>query len=207
MLEINLNFPDPISDETHFFGRDEVWKQVQWCLWGPNPRPIIVLGERYIGKTSLLRVSIQRMKSFSESHLIPILLPSGSKLSSYNSLTTSIYNSLQTAINEIQPKNDSQKTVRVQQSVPVHQFIKRLEELISGFHGKTLVLCLDDFDSILQPLIQEGSEQEIKSIIDLIDALIMERRNLQITLFITASKIPEVLRKSGILTEFLSRHG
>jgi len=194
MLTVNLNFPDPITEDKCFYGRDEVWNQVQRNLLGPNSRPVILLGERQLGKTSLLQISIQRIETLPESHLIPVVLPPGSTLSSYESLAVSLVKNLQMAVMNILSSSAVQDLKQPQKLGSNQELIDLLYDLVQQVDGKEFVFCLDDLDSLLQPLIHEGLEDEIQKIVGLIDNLIWGRHRLRINFFITLSKIPEVLR-------------
>lgn len=188
----DLNFPAPISEETNFYGRDRVWREVQRCITGPDPRPVILLGERLIGKTSLLQISAKRMAKHSDCALIPIILPHEPLPTPYYLLTTSIYQNLQIAINHLSGSDHTKEFV------PGDGFIDDLRDLLSEKLACTFVICIDSFDYLLQPLIHDGAEDEIQKIIWVIDSLIRERQSLGINMFITLSRIPDVLGRSNI---------
>jgi hypothetical protein len=50
---IELNFPNEVSEEKDFYGRRREREQIERTLLSGTGRPVIILGERRIGKTSL----------------------------------------------------------------------------------------------------------------------------------------------------------
>jgi len=137
------------------------------------------------------------MAAHSDSSLVPVMLPPGSTLSSYELLTSSVYKNLQAKINALTEADIVKKLI------PANDFLENLHDLLHGILGRTFVICIDGFDSLLQPLIREGVEDEIQKIIWVIDTLIRERQNLGINLFITLSTIPNALRRPNVPNKIL----
>ena len=54
-----MNFPNPVQTRADLFGRDQELQRIQATLRLSKRRPIIIMGERLMGKTSLLNVALE----------------------------------------------------------------------------------------------------------------------------------------------------
>jgi len=56
---VELNFPNPVETLADLFDRDAELELVLTALRSPTRRPIVIMGERVMGKTSLLNVAAE----------------------------------------------------------------------------------------------------------------------------------------------------
>jgi hypothetical protein len=59
---IQLNFPNAVTDAKDFYDRQNELDQIEAALFSVQPKPVLILGERCIGKTSLINVCLQRFE-------------------------------------------------------------------------------------------------------------------------------------------------
>ncbi len=194
-LKIELNFPAPIREEAHFYGREDAWRQVRSCFLEPNARPVILLGERQVGKTSFLRISAQRIQALSGGSFVPVFVSPPARPLSSETFAAAILESLQVAVESRLPGGRGQPGLP-SWPLPASQLVESLAAVFQGSSGKTFLLCLDGLDALLQPLIREGLTAEIEAIVRLLNLLIQERPRLPLAVYITSSRIPDVLQKS-----------
>src|SRR5262245_696913 len=60
-MDIELNFPNPVETLADLFDRKEELNQIQQEIESPIRRPIVIIGERRTGKTSILNVAAENL--------------------------------------------------------------------------------------------------------------------------------------------------
>lgn len=67
---LELNFPNPIETRADLFDREPELSAIQETLRSPTRRPVVIMAERVMGKTSLLNVVIEWV---TEEHRLSVL--------------------------------------------------------------------------------------------------------------------------------------
>src|SRR5436853_5721996 len=58
-----LNFPNAVRDEKDFYGRKAELERIEGVLLSSKRIPLIIIGERRIGKTSIQNIIIRRLRA------------------------------------------------------------------------------------------------------------------------------------------------
>lgn len=150
--------------------------------------PVIFIGERRAGKTSVIKYFQNHFNI--DSDFIPILVPWQSIHSRdqlIQEILQGIWFELDGAIRE-----DSQLTQLVEQGTSsLTEFIRALQELAEILSGKTLVFLIDEFDSILED--ENTPSAEKSKILGLTNALVEGPADLPVKLMLTMTRTPDRL--------------
>lgn len=176
-----------------FFDRHAERDQALGVLSSPGDRrPVVIVGERRMGKTSLLRHLIERLKALPA--VVPVQLPIGGSLHSADDLFGEICDHLSAAL-ELDPDALPET---VEGLAPAEQ-LQVLARLCTAAGGKTAVLCLDEVDACLEH--QETPDAERYKIAALLNALAQED-GLPIRLLCTMIRLPSGLPPAALATFF-----
>ena len=190
-----LNFPNAVRDDPDFFNRDAERLHIQHAFHAATSKPIVILGERRIGKTSLLNVSVNWLRD----------------QSFYTVVFPGPWNSLQQFKLEFLSALASALGVRLRQKewidaaghlmlATVPELIDACREVCAAAPDRRFVVCIDEFDSFLLKCDDADERQGIQ---DLAFYLI-ERTNLPITLFFTMTRPTEKVGRA-YPTSFLNK--
>jgi hypothetical protein len=186
---IELNFPDPVTSERGFFNRQKEWALVEKTLRS-GERPLIILGERRIGKTSLQSVAARRLKA--EAALEPLFLPFGSLMRSTDDFARELLQGLCASMGQ-----DSRQTGLLDAggNFCLHSFGEYTQALrnVSGQDRRFLV-CVDEFDATLK----NCDDKQAKKLAALVTHLTNQggQGNLPLGFFFSMTGIPETVTKS-----------
>jgi hypothetical protein len=187
---VDLNFPNAIYDEEDLFGREEVVREIENNFLHKKRTPVLLVGERRIGKTSVQNVIMKRLQTQINPQYIQLAIePRG--MSTFNAFSQAI---LLRLIAFQQKKHPA--AIKEQLQLPFNiQNIEEFEFLFSqNVHDLTdqvFVITVDEFDEIVRQAVNLGDE--LSKIMGLIYYLV-EKADLPITFFFTMTKIPEVMR-------------
>ena len=79
----DFDFPSAVRDATGFFGREDEFNSVVLYLTSKSSQPVVIQGERRIGKTSLLNRVVQHLSNLGTPNFVPIFIePRGIKTAS-----------------------------------------------------------------------------------------------------------------------------
>lgn len=156
-------------------------------------RPVIIVGERRMGKTSLLRHLIERLRALPD--VVPVQLPIGGSLHSADDLFGEICDHLSAALELDQEAPEAIEGLSPDEQLAV------LRDLCKAAAGRTVVLCLDEVDACLEH--QETPADERPKIAALLNALVVED-DLPIRLLCTMIRLPASL-PSDALAPFFDR--
>lgn len=179
---VDLNFPNAVTDPKDFFGRTAELQLIQNLLQSRQKIPVIIFGERRIGKTSLQNVSIRSAEGYT-----PLLIePRGIK--TFNQLCLSILQSL--ANTQGKPGSDPElvQSLNRETVVSIDQFEFWFMRLVGEGNAAAYLLCIDEFEEILRSL----PEPERQRVLGLIHWLI-EKTPLNLRLFFTMTR-PDTLQ-------------
>lgn len=191
---LELNFPNPIETKSDLFDREPELAEVQETVRSPARRPAAIMGERVMGKTSLLNVVIEWATE--ESQLSVLQLPHVSSRDAFvEELLDGIAAEAHTSLHQLGLRDDRG---RLRLST-VTEFARVAGELTAAAAGQTFVLCLEELDSMLVNCPDDTSANQI---LDLILHLV-SRTSLPIKFVFTITRTaPQILRSDA--SPFLS---
>jgi DNA-binding winged helix-turn-helix (wHTH) protein len=195
---INLNFPNEVRNESDFWGRQSELERIERTLLATDRKPVTVLGERRIGKTSLLNISIKRGVAKSSGRIVPLVIPSSftQVIHSLEDYTTEILRvvcgHLGRSLDETRPITEGKGQ---DQTVPsrIARIVDTIAQLLKNAPDAAFILCIDEFDNILVNCV--GKEAEARSVLALTDE-IMQSPGLPLSLYLVMTRLPEELRAS-----------
>ncbi len=187
MLE--LNFPNAVSDEQDFYGRKKDIERIEHTL--QTNHPMIILGERRMGKTSLQTITTKRLVAREAGRFVPLLLPSSSAIRSLNDYAQEILKSLCSylgkSLQEIGLVNEKNRLLLVS----IGQIKDIITRLLGKDYPKTFIICIDEFDAILI----NCAGDEANKILALTH-YITATADLPLTMYLTMTRLPEYLRNT-----------
>ncbi len=176
---IELNFPNPVSNQKDFYDRQEPLERIKQSLSSESARPLVILGERRIGKTSLYTRSINFVKEELSEQFTPLLLPHGASIYSFNDFVRELLQTLSKALNKKLAESGLMGQDGKLQLLSMGQLSETLAQLISK-SNKTFIICMDEFDAALA----NSSPTDADKILGLTGYL-AERADLPITTLFT----------------------
>ncbi len=188
---IELNFPNPVSQDRDFYGRRAERAVIERTLRSGTGCPVVVFGERRIGKTSLLLVTVKHLAAEEGSCYVPLILPPAAAMCTLQDYGREILQSVCSAVGE-----DARKTSLFDNEgrfrFPSYgRFTETLAQLLPQSLGKTFILCVDELDAMI---LGRDQPQEATGIVALTDHL--RNARLPLVIFLTMTRIPDLLRKS-----------
>jgi hypothetical protein len=191
---IELNFPNAVRREKDFYGRRAELERVERAFRSGTRRPVAVYGERRIGKTSLLNVVAARLQGRHDPQIVP-LVPATVGIYSLEDFGREILQSLCEAQGTSLTQAGLTESGGRFHIASVGQFFSQTRQLLQTSSIALYVLCIDEFDALLHNCHTFGQQGETKKILDLSSAL-TRRADLPLTLFITLTRLPEVVSGS-----------
>ncbi len=73
----DLDFPNAVTDEGSFYGRQDLLREILHTIQRRQRVPILVVGERRIGKTSLQNIAVQQLLQADSSFHVLDIQPRG----------------------------------------------------------------------------------------------------------------------------------
>lgn len=128
-----------------FYDRVETKGQIISHLRSPNRAPVVLIGARRSGKTSVLRLISDRLSYFSEGFASVLLLHQ--EINSRNRLAENILGSVRSEVIRLNPRARFDFDARARLTVTT-RFLDELGFLLKQIPGRTLVICIDEIDSI-----------------------------------------------------------
>ena len=193
---LQLNFPNPVTSSKDFFGRKIERARVERTLLSAaasgKRQPVVILGERRVGKTSLQNVTLQRLQEQAPGQIIPLVIgPLGIHRAA--DFAHAILRSL-AAVNETNLPSLPGDANLAQPTL----FDELFSHLSSSLPTITYLVCVDEFEEIVRTV---GGEESLR-----IDALIHHlsgESSLPVNLFFTMTSLPPLVSYS-IPTPFTS---
>ncbi len=145
---IELNFPNPVSAQKDFYDRREALERIKQSLNSGSAHPLVILGERRIGKTSLYVRSINFVKEALSAQFTPLLLPHGAVIRSFNDFVRELLQALSKALDENLAENELMGQDGKLKFLSMGQLSETIARLISK-SNKTFIICMDEFDAAL----------------------------------------------------------
>ncbi len=145
---IELNFPNPVSTKEDFYDRREPLKQIKQNLGNKSARPLVILGERRIGKTSLFNRSINFVKEDLSAQFTPLLLPHGAVIHSFNGFVRELLHAQSKAMGQKLTESGLMGANGRLQPLSIKHLSRAIARLLSK-SSKIFIICMDEFDAAL----------------------------------------------------------
>lgn len=193
-----IKFNDPVwhdgefnqkeNKKKDFFGRKtEKNAAIEILTSSDSRRPVIIIGERRAGKTSLMKLLIEYLKD--DNHFLPIEIP-WLGITSFDQFVHEFITLV--AINlEVSPSDYREiKTWMTGIDISVAVLMYQIDQLLKKTNNtaKTLVFCIDEFDSIIDE--QLTNNEDKTKILGLINTIV-ESSNLPIKLLLNMTSSPK----------------
>jgi len=188
---IDLNFPNAVQTEQALYGRQTELGRIEDALVSANSRPVIVLGERRIGKTSLQNIGRKRLITVGDGKVAPLMLPSAAAIRSQNDYAKEVLQSLCTHLGKPLQETGLINAQGQFQLNAVGQFSDVVTRLTKTVSPRLYVILLDEFDDVLI----KRSRDEADKILGFSDYLI-ENSDLPFTVFFTMTRLPASIKES-----------
>jgi DNA-binding winged helix-turn-helix (wHTH) protein len=182
---IELNFPNAVRDEKDFYGRKMELERIERVLLSGRRVPILIIGERRIGKTSLQNVVLRRLQSVEEPRFVSLNIePRG--ITSLDDFAKAILQRLCSYVGK-----KMQDTGLVDSNGKFHyEGVEQVEWAINGLldsrANQIFLLCVDEFDEIIRNV------QEINLLEALVHRLI---EGTPLAILFTMTLLPSSIQK------------
>jgi|YNPNPStandDraft_1061719.scaffolds.fasta_scaffold00031_4 hypothetical protein len=184
-----MDFPNAVTNPANFYNRQSEFERAMQVLLYRKRVPVLVVGERRIGKTSLQNVVIEGIKTECSQAKILGIEPRGCH--SVDSFFEAILQRVGALLNQ---KAVAYRQPNLQGKIHLEtpdQFDRMLQSMLpADFDGKIL-LCVDEFDEIVRQAGKNGKTEQDR-LFGLIHHLV-ERTTLPLSLFLTVTRLPELM--------------
>jgi hypothetical protein len=184
-----------VKVERDFYDRAEETRQAETALkFSSDRRAVVIIGDRRSGKTSLLWQLDHRLNTESSGEFISIV-PPWQGIHTCQNLFEEILRSLE---RKLPLDADLVWDEPVSKEPTTAAMIEQLQHRLIGFGSKTLIIGLDEFDSIIQ---EDLTTMEEKHKILRLMAGLLEANDLPIKLLLTMTQAPakfQVMQASGL---------
>lgn len=195
-LMAGLNFPNAVNDEKDLYGRLAGLRLIEETLLQSQHVPVLVIGERRTGKTSLMNVVIRRMQESSGKsgrREFATLAVEPREIATFSSFARSILLRMNAYLRitgkGAQVEAGSKLNGTMLEIEAIEQFEAYFTELMQRSLQTVFLVCIDEFDEI----VRQTRGPELGRILGLIINLI-ERADLPITFFFTMTSVPDTLK-------------
>ncbi len=197
-----LNFPNAITDEKDFYGRGEGLRQIENTFLYNLSVPVLIIGERRTGKTSLMNIALRRLTAMTasapeaESRTRFTFLPVEPRgITTFHAFARSILLRMRAHIRtSLREKGSGADRVvpeiAISEFEAIEQFEAQFKDLLQYCGQETFLVCIDEFDEI----VSQARGPELARILGLIYALI-ERAELPVGFFFTMTSVPEAMKE------------
>jgi len=190
-----LNFPNAVRDDRDFFNRRAERLQIQHALVSAASKPIVILGERRIGKTSLLNISANWLNT---QPLNIVVFPG--PWNSVQQFKLEFLSALSGAVGVRLRQKEWLDNEGHLQLASVTEFIEACYETCRTTPDRRFVVCIDEFDSYLLKCSHPAERDEIQALA----FHLIEKTSLPITLFFTMTRPTEKIGRA-YPTSFLNK--
>ncbi len=190
---IPLDFPNPVKEESGFFGQERRAALAIICdLLAKDSLSVVIVGERRIGKTTMLDAVLRRVRTNAALDFLPVTIePRG--IASRDGLAQAI---LLAVADPIGKKLNETGLVdadhRFHLDSPA-QFGAALMRLLGeSASQRSCLVCIDEFDEVLR-----NAGDELSKVIGLVNWLVQQtaRTGLPLRFILTMTHIPEALAR------------
>ena len=179
-----LTFPNAVEEPPDFFDRTNAITEIREALHQRTRRTVVILGGRLIGKTSLLNVVAQWAET-DGAFTVVRLAHAGTR----EDLMAEIVHGIQDRVGG--DRDDELLDPGYAGPTTVARFVRIVQELARKSPRAQFLLCIDEFDSLLQACDEQPGRQILNLVLHL-----TEHTRLPIRFLMTLSRIPEQIRLS-----------
>jgi AAA domain-containing protein len=172
--------------EKDFYGRVEQKERAEAILRSESRKPAIIVGERRAGKTSMLKLLSYRLANDPSGQFVPVLVP-WQGIRSRDELAEEILQGICSGLDIEPPDVNHLHGASTQRDATATEFIKTMRQLLAPISNKIVVICIDEFDSI----VEEAVQPEKSRILGLMNTLV-EITDLPIRLLLTMSRLMDI---------------
>ena len=193
----DLNFPNAVTDVKDYYGRLDGLRLIEETFLQNQRVPVLVIGERRTGKTSLMNVAIRRLQGLSEKTdaIRFVILPVEPRgIVTFGAFARAIL--LRMSAHQGSDASETQPggSIRAHEAVPeidgIEQFEAHFTGMLRNHQRETFLVCIDEFDEI----VRQTHGPELARILGLINSL-LERADLPISFFFTMTRVPDLLKE------------
>ncbi len=181
---IELNFPNAVRHPDDFYDRENALRRAQDVFMSGAHRPVVILGERRVGKSSLQNRLTFWLAESSQPGYLPLPIVSGGIFSLQALAQETLYRLCSALGKELADAGLTDADGRFHMETP-GQFEQAVTKVLSPDDARIPVLCIDEFDNVLHAC----SELERAKILGLVQHL-AERAKLRLALLITMTRRP-----------------
>lgn len=191
---ITLNFPNPVTTDEGFFDRHAEWKIIESAFRARERKPVIILGERRIGKTSLQSVAAKRLASDESLHFVPLFLPFGPHMGSIEDFARELLQGLCISAGKNIRETGLFTTDKGFRFESMGEYTQALRSIMSQTGEKDFLVCVDEFDETLR----NCDAKDPGKLAALVTHLIEEglRTNLPIRFLFSMTGVPTAIQRS-----------
>jgi Transcriptional regulatory protein, C terminal len=184
MRSVELNFPNPIETWADLFDRQQELRRVQETLRSSTKRPVVIKGERVMGKTSLLNVVVEW--AMDEQQLSVLRLPHvDSRIGFAEEILDGIAGEVATSLHRQGLRDEHGKFLLSTTA----EFDRVAAELSARRPGACFLLCLEELDSMLVKCRDDASRNQVLDFV----VHMVNLTSLPIRFMFTMTKTPEQL--------------
>jgi len=185
---IVLDFPNAVDTVERFYGRGRELTLAMTVFTEGRRVPVVVIGERRIGKTSFQNVVISQLVKPGSSQLIPLIIePRG--IQTVDQFVEAVLGRLSAeASRDLNEAGVKCRDGYIHLESPV-LFENICERLLDGLPERHFILCIDEFDELIR-VTGEIGEQEQNRLMGLIHHLV-ESSRLPLSLFLSMTRFPD----------------
>lgn len=191
---IALNFPSPVTSDEGFFDRQSEWQSILRAFQARERKPVIILGERRIGKTSLQSVAAKRLASYPALHFVPLFLPFGPHIFSIADFARELLQGLCIKVG-INVRETGLFTVEKGfRFESTGEYTQALWNVAGQASGKDFLVCVDEFDETVRNCETKEKGRLAALVTHLVDE--GQRADLPIRFFFSMTGVPTVIQQS-----------
>lgn len=194
------DFPTPVTTLSAFYNRQHEFQRALAVLTACTRTPVVVIGERRMGKTSLQNVVVEALQTIDPPLVALYVEPR--VITSVDLFAEAIFRQLSMHLeSDFHALGLLGSDEHFQFEAP-DQFDQVVLSIIPPNHNGDFVLCIDEFDEIVR-LISNAGEDEKMRFFALIHHLV-ERSPLPLRLFFTITHLPTSM-KSELPSPLISK--
>lgn len=197
---LDLNFPNAIRLERELFGRENELEQIRRVFHSDQHVPVVILGERRIGKTSLFNVAVEQLRRTTDPFIIPLTVESRSLITLVDFIDA-VLRRLSSILGTKSPHTLNEELLAYIQIDPISYFEETFARLAGAPLNVCFLLCIDEFELI----VRNFSSEEMASLTSLLHHLI-ERTALPLRLIFSTTyptEIPQGIDISWLISKSL----
>jgi DNA-binding response OmpR family regulator len=183
---IELNFPNPVTTAADLFDRERELADIQQTLRSSGRRPVVIIAERVMGKTSLLNVVEEELTPDETISLLH--LPHAY---SRDSLAAEIMQNICAEVGHNLRQTGLLNDQGQFNLVTVSEFVDVARQLLALQPHRRFVFCLDEFDSMLANCDDLAADQILTFVLHLI-----ERTSLPLQFLFSMTQITDQILHS-----------